>query len=222
MYKILTLLIAVAFFFSCKKENSTVNLHLDYFGYKQGRFVVYDATEINHLSDGSSDTSTYQLKTLIGDTVHDNSGRVGHKFFRYKRLNASEAWSLKDVWFIILADNRGELVEENERIVKLVFAPTTDKVWNGNAYNTNPYMEYSYDDIHAPFSINGIQLDSTVKVVQEDVFNLIYWRKKHEVYAKNIGMVKKHYQHLNISNFDITNISTGKELFMNMVEYGVE
>lgn len=222
MFRYLIVILSVVFLSSCKKEETQIDLHYNYFGLEQGAYVIYDAREISHLSNNTSDTVNYQLKTVIGDTVHDNAGRVGYKYMRYKRGVPSDDWGLSDVWFIILTDNRGELVEENERIVKLVFAPTSSKTWNGNAFNTNEATEYSYEDIHIPMNLNGIQLDSTLKVVQEDVFNLIQWRKKHEVYAKNIGMVKKHYQHLDISNFDITNISTGKELFLEMVGYGKE
>lgn len=223
MMRYLLLLIGLFLFISCKKETSNkVNLHHDYFGIEKGRYIVYDVKEVNHLSNNNKDTIEYQLKTVIGDTVHDNAGRVGNKYMRYTRNLSTDNWVLKDVWFIILADNRGELVEENERIVKMVFAPTSDKAWNANNFNTLGAVEYSYDDLHTPFQISGIHMDSTVKVVQEDVFNLIQWRKKHEIYAKNIGMVKKHYQHYNISNFDVQNISTGKELYMNMIQYGFE
>jgi hypothetical protein len=203
-----------------KNDTNAPKLHHDYFGLTQGRFIEYNATEIAHLSNGQHDTIAYQLRTVIGDTVYDNEGRLGYKYFRYKRDNTNEAWDLKDVWFTILTNNRGELVEENERIVKMVFAPTFDKTWNGNAFNTLPEMEYSYSEIHAPMTINGFVLDSTVTVMQEDVFNLIQYRKKYEVYAKNIGMVKKYFRHLEISNFNVNAISTGKELFLTMTAYG--
>lgn len=222
MYKYLSLITVLAAFLSCKKETDKVNLHFDYFGVQKGRYVIYNAREVSHLSNGTKDTVNYQLKTVIGDTVNDNVGRTGHKYYRYKRINSGDSWTLSDVWFIILTDNRGELVEENERIIKLVFAPTSSKTWNGNAFNTNEDMEYSYEDIHDSKTIKGIYLDSTITVIQEDVFNLIQWRKKSEIYAKNIGLVKKHYQHLNISNFDITKVSTGKEFFLEMIQYGQE
>lgn len=222
MYKYISIICCLIVVASCKKDEAKVSLHHDYFGLEKGRYIIYDAREISHLSDGTSDTIDYQLKASIGDTVHDNSGRVGYKYLRYKRDTSADNWILSDVWFIILTDNRGELIEENERIIKLVFAPTSDKVWNGNAFNANGEMEFSYEDIHAPMTINGIKIDSTLKVIQEDVFNLIHFRKKHEVYAKNIGMVKKHYRHLNISNFDITNISTGREFFLEMIQSGKE
>lgn len=222
MRLILPLFIIVLTFLSCKKENSKVNLHHDYFGNVEGKYVVYNVKEISHLSDGTHDTIHYHLKTVIGDTVYDNAGRLGNKFFRYTRPGGNGSWALKDVWYIIIADNKGELIEENERIVKMIFAPTEDKKWDGNIYNTLESMQYSYSNIHMPFSIGSFSLDSTVTVVQEDAFNMIQYRKKYEVYAKGIGLVKKHYQHLNINNFNVSNISTGKELFYNMIQFGVE
>ncbi|MCO5260664.1 MAG: hypothetical protein M9916_11015 [Crocinitomicaceae bacterium] len=220
-YFALILLIAIGLV-SCKKETKEVNFHFDYFGDEQGRYVMYDVQEITHLSDGSKNYTNYQLKTVIGDTVHDNSGRIGNKFFRYKRIDPMDEWQLKDVWFIIIADYKGELVEENQRVIKLVFAPTKNKSWNGNAFNTDDALEYTYNGIHEPFNVNGFQLDSTVKVMQEDISNLIQYRKKYEIYAKGIGLVKKHYQHLNINNFDITNVSSGKEIYYDMIGYGKE
>lgn len=222
MKKYIFILLSILVLSSCKKDTTNVNLHYDYFGAETGKYIVYDVKEISHLSNYTKDTINYQLKTVIGDTVHDNSSRIGYKFKRYKRNLPTENWVLKDVWFIIIAENKGELIEENERIIKLVFAPKENKVWNGNAFNTKEEVEYSYEDIHSSMDYNGFHLDSTLKVVQEDVFNMIQYRNKYEVYAKGIGLVKKNYQHLNISNFDVTNISTGKEIFYEMIEYGNE
>ena len=133
----LLLLTGILVFVSCKKETTNkINLHTDYFGVTKGRYIIYDVMEVDHLSNNSKDTSIYQLKTVISDTVHDNAGRVGNKFMRYTRNTSTDNWALKDVWFIILTDNRGELIEENERIVKMVFAPTADKEWDANSFNT--------------------------------------------------------------------------------------
>src|SRR5690606_7865171 len=156
------------------------------------------------------DTLHYQLKTVVGEVVTDNEGREAHKFMRYKRDTVSDPWQLSDVWMTIIADHRAELVEENQRIIKLVFAPTKDKLWNANAYNVYDDLECYYDEIHKEYTLNGHVMDSTVTVEQDDELNLIEYRRKYEVYAKEIGLVKKHFRDLKINNFDVTNISEGK------------
>lgn len=207
---------------ACKKKSESINMHLDYFGNQQGKFVIYKAKEITHLSPDSSVVLNYELKTLIGDTVHDNAGNIGNKYFRFVRENASESWSLKDVWFIDITNYQAILIEENEKKIKMVFAPLESKTWDINAYNNLGEQICTYEDLHQPFSIGGYMLDSTIKVVEDDQFNLISLRKKHEIYAKGIGLIKKHYQHLNINNFDVNNVNSGKELFLNMIAYGQE
>ncbi len=225
--KIFIVLISIAFLgvvtSQCKKDTQKVNLHFDYYDLSQGRYIIYDVIEISHSQGASgSDTSIYQLKTLIGDTITDNSGRIARKFYRYKRANSSATWVLKDVWMAIIADARAELVEENQRVVKLVFAPTLDKNWNANAYNTMAALDCSYDEIHKSYSVGSNQFDSTITVEQADELNLIEYKRKYEVYAKGIGLVRKHYRDLKINNFDIQNINEGKELFMNFVSTGIE
>ena len=118
--------------------------------------------------------------------------------------------------------NKAELIEENQRIIKLVFAPTTDKFWNANAYNTYDELNCYYEEIHNPYTVNSQVFDSTVTVEQDDELNLIEYRRKYEVYANEIGMIKKHYRDLKINNFDITDITQGQELFMEVVSFGVE
>ena len=85
--------------------------------------MLYEVVEITHDENAlvQHDTLRYQLKTLIGDTLYENSGRIANRFFRSKRPNANAPWSITDVWTTIIADNKAELVEENQRIVKLIF-----------------------------------------------------------------------------------------------------
>jgi len=64
--------------------------------------------------------------------------------------------------------------------------------------------------------------DSTVIVNQGSDRNLIRFYKKQEVYAKGIGMVYKYYKDLNISNFDTLQISSGKELILKPLQYGIQ
>lgn len=222
MLRILASICLLLALHACKKEEVHVNLHENYFGMEAGRYVVYDALEVTHLSNNTKDTLIYQLKTVIGDTVHDNSGRVGRKFIRYKRTSDTLNWTISDVWFIIIEENRGELIEENQRIVKLVFAPKEGKTWNGNAFNTNEDVEYTYEYVHQEANYNGFQLDSTVKVLQEEEFNLIEYKKKFEIYSTDIGLIQKHVIDLNISNYDINQVSTGKEYYLDMIDFGVE
>jgi hypothetical protein len=226
-YKFLfsTLLAGLLSLTACKKDEVIVDFNYEYFDLTEGRFMIYDVTEIRH-DEGAfvkHDTSYYQLKTVIGDTVIDNIGRISREFLRYTRISESDPWILKDVWTSIIDQNRAELVEENQRVVKLVFKPTINKSWNANAFNTFEPLDCYYKNLHDPFQLNSLFFDSTLTVEQDDFFTLVDYRRKFEVYAKGVGLIKKYYKDLGIQNFDtVSGVKNGKELFYNLRSYGVQ
>lgn len=210
-------------FVACKKKDNSVDFHFDYYPQTQGKFVVYDVKEISHSTGASgSDTSIYQLKTVIGEPYEDNEGRIARKFYRFTRTTSAQSWLLKDTWTTIIADYRAELVEENQRVVKLVFSPTLNKEWDANANNTFSALPCYYSNIHKTFNLGSLSFDSTLTVEQADERNLIQFKRSYEVYAKGVGLVKKYHKNLIINNFDTLNISEGKELYMTVISFGSE
>lgn len=209
--------------FSCKKKTSTPKFHFDYFPMEQGMYVIYDVTEIHH--DNAldvHDTNRYLLKTLIGDTIIDNSGRIARIFERSIFDSLTSQFKPKDLWTCIIDQYRAELVEENQRIIKLVFAPTRYKEWDQNAFNMYPTTKAYYEEVHKPLNVGALAFDSTVRVEEDSVFNLVQYIRKYEVYAKGVGLVKKHFQELKIENFNKSNPITGIELFYTIIEHGKE
>lgn len=209
--------------FSCKKDDEPFNLHYDYFPLQQGRYVTYSVDHII-IDDalGQDDTLHYYIKAKIGDTIIDNEGRIARRYLRYYRDSLNHPWQLHDIWTGIIVNGRAELIEENQRTIKLVFAPDKFKEWNCNAYNTLDGLDCYYRDIHVPAGINGFSFDSTVTVEQEEFYSLVDYRRKYEQYAKGVGMYYKHYKHLRIANGDSTNVVKGTEIYMRLIGYGVE
>jgi hypothetical protein len=206
---------------SCKKSQPP-QFHYEYFGLEPGRYIIYNVSEITHNKDlGIHDTLNYQLKTLWGDTIMDNEGRIAREFLRYTRTNSGEPWVLQDVWSGLIDGIRAELIEENQRTVKLVFAPTLSKSWDANAYNMFDPLDCYYRDIHIDTLISGVNLDSTLVVEQEDYTSLIDTVRKYEVYAKHIGLVRKYFRD-NAYQFGSAEVVLGRELFYDFIQTGIE
>ncbi len=221
MKKLFCLFAVLFFLFSCKKNKDTVDLHYDYYPLEKGTFVEYEVTHMRY--NIIKDTITYRLKTVIGDTVIDNEGRIARKFYRYIYSDIYNEWKIKDLWTTIIDQNRAELVEENQRVIKMVFAPTKEKEWDINAFNIFSPFEAYYEDIHEPFTINGKSFDKTVKVVQEFAEpNLIQYKNKYEIYAKGVGLIEKTFIDIRYNNFDSSNPTSGEQLFYKLVNYGKE
>lgn len=208
----------------CSK-NPTPNFHYEYFGLEEGRFVIYDVIEIQHDADiNQHDTLRYQLKTYWADTFVDNEGRIAREFKRFVRPTATDPWVLQDTWTGLIHGNHAELVEENQRILKMVFAPTLAKSWNANAYNMNAEQLCSYRDIHRDTTINATFFDSTLVVEQASYNSIIDSVQRYDVYAKRVGLIYKferdlHYQ-LNSSSQIYLNVGT--ERYYQFVATGIE
>lgn len=226
LYYIITFSLILLSFSSCKKQAETPQFYYDYYDLTQGRYIEYDVMEIKHDVSLATkhDTMIYQLRTVIGDTIIDNEGRIARKYIRYKRPNASASWVLTDIWTTIISQNRAELVEENQRVIKLVFAPTLSKEWNPNSFNMFPEQSAFYRDIHDPYSIGSLDFDSTLFVIQEEMEepNLVVHKQQFEIYAKGIGLIRKYYKDLTIQNFDTLDVQYGNELFYTCTAYGFQ
>ena len=196
-----------------KKEPEVIDLKYDYFQLVEGAYVTYDVTYIFH--DEAllkHDTVVYQIKTVVGDSVIDNAGRVARKFNRYIREASTDPWATKDVWTGIITDGRAELVEENQRKVKLVFAPTEDKTWDINYFNSDGKVTASYDSIDVSRSIQGLDFYNTLIVRQKNYITLIDEINNFEIYARNVGMIFKQEKSLKY-NFGETIPNYGTEYY---------
>lgn len=225
MNKIFLIFVLIVLVSCNKKETTTsLNMNTNYFGLKEGRFVIYNVQEMFHDVDliVKHDTNTYQLKTVIGEEYIDNSGRIGRKYYRYTRALSTDEWSIKDVWVGLITTNSAELVEENQRIVKLIFPISLNKTWNPNIYNNNEASEVTYEYIDQAAIISGLQFDSTLKVNQRYFKSLIDYQNQYENYATNVGLVNKFYKNLVIDNFDTLDVQKGNEIHYQLVEYGFE
>lgn len=224
--KIVLLFAIPLLLFSCAEDNTQpIDFHYNYFPLDQGRFAIYSVHEEKVDPGGgalNNYTINYFIKTKIGDTLTDNSGRIVRKFERYVADSATGPWQIKDIWTAIIADNRAELVEENNRVVKLVFAPTAEKSWNINVYNTLSPIQAHYSNIHQPQIINGLSFPLSLVVQQENTINLIQHKRKYEVYAKNVGMIAKVYKDAEITNFDTTQVTKGFTQIMQIIDFGIE
>lgn len=220
---ILGILLLVTVLFSCKKQDAAPLFHREYFGLETGRYVIYNVTEITHDTalNPAHDTVNYQLMTVWEAEYIDNEGRSASEYRRYKRNTPSDAWVLSDIWTGIYDANRAELVEENQRLVKLVFAPTLDKDWDINAYNTMDEMNAYYPEVHVDTTINGVLFDSTVVVNQNEFTSLIDTVRLFEVYAKNVGLIHK-FEKNNVYDFGDSEPQEGREVYYDYVEHGFQ
>jgi hypothetical protein len=115
-------------------------------------------------------------------------------------------------YLVTYDSTRLELVQDNQRYLKLVEPISNGFNWKGNAYiNTAgiPSMQfladwrYTYENVRRPFTANGISYTETVTVNQRNDTTGVATDKKSffeinyskEVYSKSIGLIFKDFLH---------------------------
>lgn len=181
-----------------------------------GQWNEYEVTEIIHTSTGVHDTNNYYLREIVTEEITPNKYRLE----RFWKNDLSDNWTIKDVWTREKTNSIFQQTEENVNYTKLIFPIKANQYWNGNAYNSQEELNYEYDLVHQAYTLDNLNFDSTVTVIQLDNVNAIEYQKAEEVFAKNTGLIYKSNKDLSINFFDVTDINEGTELEMKLINYG--
>lgn len=221
MNRIVYILSLIFVISSClKPTNDLADFHYDYYPTTINSWIEYAVVDIVHSSLGS-DTLNYFLKEIKTNTFYDSEGELAQRVERFWKFNSNDNYVIKDVWQEKVTSTTAEKVEENIRITKLIFPIKYGEYWNGNAFNDQLFCEYTYDSIHEPFLINTLNFDSTITVLQKDLYTAVDYQMAYEVYAKKIGLVYKKDINLSINLYNILNINEGSELEMKVINYNL-
>jgi hypothetical protein len=207
-----------------KNEPKSIIYGYEYFPTEAGHYRVYQVMDIFHdeALGNVHDTSIYQIKEVIGEMLIDEEGDTIQKLRRYFRENDTSVWNLQDVWTQKRTRTTAEVVEENKRRIKMVYAISYDQSWNGNALNNETAQNCYYDHIYESYNSDYLSFDSTVVVEQMNFSSFIDYQRQYEIYARNIGCIKVVNKQLEIDNADTTDIQYGTEIFYDLIEFGKE
>jgi hypothetical protein len=207
------LVLAGIYFYSCEEttDETTLESPFEYYPFQTGKFIVYEVDSINYHETIPNDTSTWQVKELLIDTFYDLEQRLNYRIERYRRLDVTADWELTNVWNVLATNGQIQKVENNLRFIKLATPVWFETTWDGNVYlggledipvaeecNELTFYEdwqYSYANINAPYSVNGLNFDNTITVIQEGDSNLIWYDYAEEIYALGVGLIQKDFYH---------------------------
>lgn len=188
------LLIITVIFISCKKDNShnKVNYYYTYFPLTKGLQRIYKVIDRNIDKDINFDsTITYELMEVVDSFYTDIASEPAWRLVRYSRADSTKDWYLIDVWENQIIDNMAYSIEENQRVVKLIFPPKSGSSWNGNAYNTLGSKTFIITDIDKQLEFNDLTFDSVLTVYHDKSETMINKFHTIENYAVNVGLVNK-------------------------------
>ncbi len=230
MPKCIFLFLLIIIIASCKKEKleSADSLqYRDYFPLQTGTWIEYSTDSVVHLeTDDALEIDTAiryyhsQIREEVDTPFTDAENQTAYVITRYWRSNDTLPWALTNVWTAKTTPYSAQKVEDNIRFIKMEFPIKSSSAWNGNAFNTYPEENYSYEDLYQPASFGALTFDSTVTVLQNDFESLINKIYKKEIYAAHVGMIYKQQDSVNtVTTPNGTVILNGTEIKYTITDY---
>ncbi len=234
-FLLLVLTLALA---TCKpKEDQTLSppKGIEYFPLQIGHYVVYEVDSIVY-TEIPKDTLVYRylIKEKIVEELSANKEDKSFRLNRYVKFYNplipydSMEWQVKEARLVKSNQTKIQVQEDNNLYTKLIFPTVLNANWDGNAFNTEGKVLYSYEKLDEAVVVNGIPLAQLLKVRQKtDTSNLIVNDLQFEQYAASIGLVYRKYLHLE-SNTILPSvpvkdrIEKGFDYTLKLLSYGTE
>ncbi len=216
-------IIIALFLVGCSSEEelptSSTDFHYDYFPLSVGNTRIYqvDSTIFDPQGTGTAvTTSSGQLKEIIADTFKDQSGDLAYRVEVYYRRYDTLPWSFFRNKLVVRRTSQLEVLDNNQRFIKLIFPPEEGITWDGNAFIDDQLLieiagepiqvfknwSYAVTAITPEETINGKSYSNVLNVQLANDENLIELRRGTEKYAKGIGLVYRSLQILDTQQLE--------------------
>ncbi len=216
----LLLLLSATGLFSCtnKTDDFASPAMSDYLPLQPGKYIIYrlDSTVFTNLNR-DVEIHKYQVKHQVDAEIADNLGRPSYRVFRYVRDEAGlTPWAPDGSYYITMLNDQTEVIDDNQRVIKLHIPLREGFSWKGNRYlPDNPYggiYSFSVDDdmknwdfyydTFQDFSYQGRTYTDvlTVEQVNESTnlpiqpsYTIASKERSVERYSRDIGLVYREY-----------------------------
>lgn len=195
--KFLTLIALLTMFFQGCEESEAPNIDLSGSGYyplQVGNFWTYQMEQIDYLVLGN-DTSSYQLRELISDSLVSSTGEVTYLISRQLWQESGQQWQTDSIWSVRKNSQFVVVTENGLSFVKLVFPVSIGESWDGNAFNNQGFESFNYAAV-APGEIETLLIDQDTSVIAKTILSdqispIVGTDQRSEIYVNGVGLVQK-------------------------------
>lgn len=217
-------LVIVLVIFGCKKTYNYPSDPLsDYMQLQPGKYITYRLDSLIFINFGTQDTTiSYLAKDVIDAPITDNLGRPSWRVIRYLSDTTGVApWTPTETYMLTPTRQAFEMIENNQRLLKLESPIVNGFDWSGNSYIDTKttyanvpnlgswdysYMsnwDYVYDSVGSPYTVLAGTIPYSIIVHQADdstgtpsmIVDSVISSKTYseEVYGKGIGLIFKNF-----------------------------
>jgi len=161
-----------------------------YFPLSNGQFSDFDVKRTNYPILSLPEKQHFTTRQTISDSFRDLNDNLVFKKNYFVQNNKSE-WksdSSATVWHL---PDKAMSQENGRTIVNQIYPLSNGLLWNGNLYNTDSEEMFRATDIGKPFQTETRLFPKTVTIIRHDDSTLLSRMKYIEIYALNVGLIRK-------------------------------
>jgi hypothetical protein len=177
---------------SCLEDDEALVLLRDheYLPLSKGAYWEYEVRESIYTNGPEGETSVYEVKMEVADSLPHSSGYYSYIVYRSTRPAVGTAWQYIDTWTVTFTDLEAIVQQGNTSFVKLALPIQLGMRWNGNAYNTRGEEEYTITKQGETFLGTDVSWQDVVEVTHRDETDAIVGNDvRKEIYARGVGLV---------------------------------
>lgn len=203
-------LVIVLLTWSCDQSGEPEIRNTDhaYFPLNVGQYRIYSVDEIRYALS-TPETLRYELKVVATESFVNDEGGETYVLHRFRRADGGN-WIPDETWSALLRKDQAIVSQGNIPYVVLDFPLEKGRRWNGNTYNNRSqfYTGASTDEYELTSVNESVQLpdqvyaDCVVVQQQDEEDPILYKDFRREVYARDIGLIKKETVQLKYCNRD--------------------
>jgi hypothetical protein len=177
---------------SCTKNETITysNLGYAYFPIDSGWVKTYTVDSIAYNdNDQSVDTFHFLLQERFLGNIVGIEGEYYREIERLVQTDTNKIWEPRNSYFVSKTNNNVQVIDENIRVVKMVFPIGNVLSWNGNQYNNLGRRTFFLQNIYAPFNNGDTTFGKCITIQEALANNAIEEILVKNVYQDGIGLV---------------------------------
>jgi len=195
----LAIIVLVFIILSCENtiENPLLNPQedWDFFPATYGYVRTYEVTLISY-KGSTNDTSTYQLREQVYDSIAKNGEPIVYLLKRSKKFPEQSEFITDSIWPMRRNDRYISVSENGNNLIKLVFPITNGREWDGNRLMNRPLAKYEYrlnfsNALEGNYDFLPGNPDLVWVQIANIPRNIVSQNQQYEVYGKGVGLIEK-------------------------------
>lgn len=175
---------------SCSEQNIKLPDDSVYIPLRIGQYSEFEVKRTSYSLSALPEVQQFSTRQIISDSFRDINNQLVHKM-DYLARNDQMEWKLDSTSTIWRTMDKTISKENGQIIVNMIYPITDQLLWNGNMFNVGGKVMFKVTDKGKAFK-NGLTIfPNTVTIVRQDDSTLLSRNRYIEIYAPEIGLIRK-------------------------------